>query len=75
MPRLSELRPGDRGRISQIEGQDPISQRLMEMGLFEGDVVQVVAFAPLGDPMEVSVGGTCLSVRLAEAARICVEEE
>lgn len=72
MPTLSELRPGQRGRITGIQGNDVVSQRLMEMGLLEEETVQVVGFAPLGDPMEIRIRDYCLSLRKNEAARVVV---
>jgi Fe2+ transport system protein FeoA len=45
----------------------------MEMGLIEGTPVEVVRFAPMGDPMELYLHGYHLSVRKSEAARIEVE--
>jgi len=69
---LSSLRPGDRGRIERIEGQDALSQRLMEMGLLEGDELEVVTLAPLGDPMEIRLRDYRLSLRRSEAERVLV---
>jgi ferrous iron transport protein A len=73
MPTLDQLRPGMRGKIVSLAGSDLVSQRLMEMGLLEGDAVEVVAVAPWGDPIEIRVGTCCLSLRKSEAARIAVE--
>lgn len=70
---LSHLTPGQRGRVLAIHGDDALSQRLGEMGVLEDAMVQVLAIAPLGDPMEIRVGGSNLSLRKAEAARIFVE--
>ena len=72
-PTLNQLRPGERVRITHIEGGDSLVQRLMEMGLIEGEVVEVVGFAPFGDPMEVRLGDYRLSLRRVEAARVQVE--
>ena len=72
-PTLNQLRPGERVRITRIEGGDSLVQRLMEMGLIEGEVVEVVGFAPFGDPMEVRLGDYRLSLRRVEAARVEVE--
>ena len=41
MPSLDQLRPGQRGRIAALTGDDALVQRLMEMGLFEGEEVEV----------------------------------
>jgi ferrous iron transport protein A len=71
-PSLDQLRPGQRGRIAALAGDDSLAQRLMEMGLLEGEVVEVVRFAPLGEPVEIRLGDYCLSLRRREAARILV---
>jgi Fe2+ transport system protein FeoA len=43
------------------------------MGLTKGITVEVVRFAPLGDPMELKVRGAHLSLRKADAAGILVQ--
>jgi Fe2+ transport system protein FeoA len=58
--------------VLSISGEDALVQRLLEMGLFEGEEVEVIGFAPLGDPMEIRVGDYRLSLRRNEAARVSV---
>ncbi|MCS7016912.1 MAG: ferrous iron transport protein A [Gemmatales bacterium] len=70
--RLNELLPGQRGHVVAIEGNDHISRRLMEMGLLEGELIEVLALAPLGDPMEIKIGSYRLSLRSSEAQRVSV---
>jgi ferrous iron transport protein A len=72
MPSLDQLRPGQRGRIDAISGHDALGQRLQEMGLLEGEEVEVIGFAPLGDPMHIRLRDYRLSLRRNEAARILV---
>ncbi len=72
---LDRLRPGQSARIRFIQGEDALAQRLLEMGLFEGEVVEVLAIAPLGDPVELRLGDFRLSLRRREAARIAVVED
>lgn len=72
MPALDQLRPGQRGRITALAGNDGLVHRLMEMGLFEGEAIEVIALAPLGDPIEVRLGDSRLSLRRSEAARVHV---
>ena len=72
MPSLNELTVGQRGRVEQVLGEDALAQRLMEMGLLEGDEIEVVGFAPLGDPMEVRLRDFRLSLRRNEAARVFI---
>ena len=73
MSRLAQLAIGDRARVVQIDGDDEISIRLLEMGLTPGALVKSIGTAPLGDPMELEVRGYRLSIRLSEAERIAVE--
>lgn len=70
---LSELPPGHSGIIRQLNGPAPVLQRLYEFGLLEGETVEVVRIAPLGDPIEIRVGQTRLSLRKTEAAGILTE--
>ena len=72
MPALSELRPGDRAEVLSIDGRPNLVQRLYEFGLLEGETVELVGVAPLGDPIEIRLGNTRLTLRKAEAARIAV---
>jgi len=67
---LDQLRAGQRGVIAALQGSDALTQRLMEMGLLEGAEVELVGVAPLGDPVEIFVGGYRLSLRRQEAARV-----
>ena len=45
----------------------------MEMGLLVGSAVQLVRFAPLGDPVEIKVRGYNLTLRKHEAEQILVK--
>ena len=65
--------PGQRGRILDIQGDDAIAIRLMEMGLTEGEEIELLGFAPLGDPVEYQVRGYRISLRKSEARRVEIE--
>jgi len=69
---LDELQTGQRARIEGLAGDDLVLQRLMEMGLLEDEELEVLGFAPLGDPMEIRLRDYRLSLRRSEAARIRV---
>jgi ferrous iron transport protein A len=75
MPSLDQLRVGQRACIESIHGSDVIAQRLLEMGLLEGEHVEIIGVAPLGDPMEIRVNDYRLSLRRTEAARVHVRSE
>ncbi len=72
MPRLDQLRAGQCARVEAVQGDDSLVQRLLEMGLLEGEELEVVGFAPLGDPIEIRLRDYRLSLRRSEAARIGV---
>jgi Fe2+ transport system protein FeoA len=69
---LDQLQQGQRARIDSLIGDDMVLQRLMEMGLLEDEEIEVLNFAPLGDPMEIRLRDYRLSLRRNEAARIRV---
>jgi ferrous iron transport protein A len=72
MPSLDQLERGQRATVTAIAGDDGIVQRLLEMGLFEGEEIEVLGFAPFGDPMEIRLRDYRLSLRRSEAARVAV---
>ncbi len=75
MTTLADLKEGQAATILDVLGNDSIAQRLMEMGLTDGEQVRLVGFAPMGDPIEFSVRGYRLTLRKVEAQRVSVVEE
>ena len=73
MPTLNTLKAGDHARILDIEGDDAVAVRLMEMGLTEDAEIELIGFAPLGDPIEFEIRGYRISLRSTEARRVEVE--
>jgi ferrous iron transport protein A len=72
MAALHELIPGQSGEIVTVTGEPAVVQRLYELGLIEGETVEFLAAAPLGDPIEIRVGNTRLSLRNHDAAGVSV---
>ena len=73
-PTLDRLPLGHRARIADVTGDDAIAVRLMEMGLTEGEPIEVLGFAPLGDPIEFLVRGYRISLRASEARRVVIAD-
>ncbi len=67
------MRAGERATIVDISGDDGLAIRLLEMGLTEGEVIEVMGFAPLGDPIEFQVRGYRVSLRANEARRLRIK--
>jgi ferrous iron transport protein A len=72
MSALSDLLLGDRAAVETVTGEPGLVQRLYEFGLLEGEEIELIALAPLGDPIEIRFGNTRLSLRRSEAAGIFV---
>ena len=75
MATLGDLPAGSHATVTALAGDPALVQRLYELGLFEGEQVEVVGFAPLGDPVEIRVGSTRLSLRLREASAVTVSAD
>ena len=69
---LDQIPLGNSVRVAQVDGDDGVSMRLMEMGLVDGVPVKVVGAAPFGGPREYLVRGFRLSLRSTEASRVAV---
>jgi ferrous iron transport protein A len=70
MPTLADLSCGQQAEVLAISGHPAFVQRIYELGLLEGERVELVAVAPLGDPIEIRLGNSRLSLRRSEAADI-----
>ena len=70
---LAALGLGDVATIEHVGGERAFRRRLMELGLVPGTRVELVAVAPLGDPLELLVRGASLSIRKADAAEVRVD--
>ncbi|MEI9936457.1 MAG: FeoA family protein [Pseudomonadota bacterium] len=69
---LSQTRIGQIVTVAHVAGEGSFRRRLMELGLIPGTRVEVVGVAPLGDPLELLVRGSSLSIRRAEAEGVSV---
>ena len=68
-------RPGEAALVESVQGEPAVVQRLLELGLLEGERIELLTLAPLGDPLEVRLGHTRLSLRRREAAAITVRRD
>jgi Fe2+ transport system protein FeoA len=67
---LAELHTGDTAVLEDIDREQQMRSRLLEMGLTPGTSVSLLRVAPLGDPLEIKVRGYRLSLRRSDAALI-----
>ena len=71
---LKDLKIGKSAVIKTVGGKGALRQHFLDMGMIPGAEVTVVKFAPMGDPMELQVHGYELTLRLAEAEQIEIEQ-
>ena len=69
---LSNMTPGAVGTVAELRLPPESRGRLLEMGLLVGTAIELVRFAPLGDPVEIKIRGYHLSLRRHEAELILV---
>lgn len=72
---LVQLAPGSVAKIASLNLPEEARDRVMELGLVPGTPVELVRFAPLGDPVEIRFRGSCLTLQRHEAELIMVNLE
>lgn len=70
---LSEFAVGEAGVIKAVAGEGKIRRRLFDMGVTPGADVLLRKKAPLGDPLEITIRGYELTLRVSEAACVTME--
>ena len=71
---LGSMELGDKGKVIGLEkGNKAYRKKLLAMGLTPGTEFSVIRYAPMGDPVEISVRGFALTLRKAEAEVLLVE--
>ncbi|MCL1901446.1 MAG: ferrous iron transport protein A [Firmicutes bacterium] len=75
MKGLSDVKKGSSAIIKRLDCKGAIRQRLIDLGIFEGEKIKVIALAPLCDPIIIEVKGCLMAIRKNNAGKIIVEEE
>lgn len=70
---LRELEIGKTATVVSIGGEGALRQHFLDMGLIPETDVTMVKYAPMGDPVEVRIHGYALTLRLADAEKITIE--
>ncbi len=70
---LDQLPEGQTATILDVDGDDAVAVRLLEMGLTDGELIRSLGAAPLGDPLEFEVRGYRISLRITEARRVRIK--
>jgi len=75
--RLSNLRMGEKGRITGIsqECKGEIRRRLLDLGFVPGTQISINLPGPLGDPRAYSIRNTNIAIRNEQAKLILIEKK
>ena len=71
---LRDLAIGKSAVITAVGGEGSLRQHFLDMGIIPGAEVTLMKYAPMGDPMELRIHGYELTLRLADAEKIDIEE-
>ena len=71
---LKELPIGKTATVRTVGGEGALRQHFLDMGIIPGAEVTMVKYAPMGDPVEVRIHSYELTLRLADAGRIAIDE-
>ena len=71
---LKELSIGKTATVRTVGGEGALRQHFLDMGIIPGAEVTMVKYAPMGDPVEVRIHSYELTLRLADAGRIAIDE-
>ena len=69
---LADLPDGLPARVRAVTGEPLLRERLVELGITPGQVVEVASRAPLGDPLRVRLRRGSLAIRRDEAENVQV---
>lgn len=73
--RLSQMAPGEKGRVSELFAEGAFRRRLQDAGFCPGEEVVCLMRSPLGDPTAFSIRGCVIALRNEDASLVSVEAE
>lgn len=71
---LKELEIGKTATVVSVGGEGALRQHFLDMGLIPEAEVTMVKYAPMGDPVELRIHGYALTLRLADAEKIVIND-
>ena len=71
---LKDLPIGQTAQIIKVGGNGELRQHFLDMGVIPGTEIKKIKLAPMGDPIELQVRGYELTIRIADAQKIEIQE-
>lgn len=72
---LDKLKTGQSAVIKAVGGEGSLRLRLLDMGIIPRTKVKMHKVAPMGDPVEITIRGYELTLRLEDAKQIEIVPE
>ena len=70
--KLKDLKKGQTAVIDKVGGEGSLRQHFLDMGVIPSAELTLMKFAPMGDPLQITIHGYELTLRLADAEKIDV---
>lgn len=71
---LDKVKTNTEVSVVQVSGDRAVKRRLMELGILPGEHIFVKKVAPLGDPIELTVKNSQITLRRKDAKNITIKE-
>ncbi|UZT83009.1 FeoA family protein [Caproicibacterium sp. BJN0003] len=72
--KLNELPIGKEAIIKEVQGKGALRRHMLDMGLTPHTQVKIQKVAPMGDPIELTLRGYELTLRVDDAKNVIVQE-
>lgn len=69
---LSSLSVGSKGKVASIAIDGLLRRRLLDLGIVQDSVIEVIRVSPAGDPTAYLIKGSLIGLRKSEASNIFV---
>ena len=69
---LSALRVGQSAYVAEIQADEAMRRRLLDLGLIRGTRVTCTAKSPAGDPAAYLIRGAVIALRRSDASQILI---
>ncbi|MDC7242472.1 MAG: ferrous iron transport protein A [Sphaerochaetaceae bacterium] len=72
---LDKARTDSQVEIVKVNGEKATKRRLLELGILPGTEIRVNKVAPLGDPIELTVKNSQITIRKKDAANVVIVQK
>ncbi len=72
--KLKDLPVNKTARVTRVGGEGALRQHFLDMGIIPNAEITFIKYAPMGDPMEFMIHGYELTLRVADAEKIEIED-